>query len=148
MHAPRIQPLQNNHPALKHLHGYQAFEISADGDFLGRRWHKGEIALCDSDMRDGDAVVLVPRGMGRARLGFVMGATLVGDRGEPCAKVRWMPVGRINAIVRPASVGERAVGWIIEDINGKPVIANTPNQLPLFMGEAVTRRGENRRRAA
>ncbi|MBT3223598.1 MAG: hypothetical protein HN348_31390 [Proteobacteria bacterium] len=141
MQAPRIQPLKNTHPALKHLEGYQAFEISTEGHFMGRRWSRGEVVLCDAHMRDGDAIVLVPRGMGRARLGFLMGATLVGDRGEPCGKVRWLPIGRLSAIVRPAKVGERALGWVIEDIDGKPVATKTPNQLPLFCsGRELERR--------
>jgi hypothetical protein len=114
MSAPRIRRYNNSHPAA--CQGQVLFEVVAPGKFGGREWRVGELAVCADGAWDGDRVVLVPMGMGRARFGALDGDRLQGDRGESCSRARWHVAGRLLAAVRSARVGERNVGWVLESL--------------------------------
>ncbi|MCA9569952.1 MAG: hypothetical protein KC656_19035 [Myxococcales bacterium] len=89
--------------------GTRVFDVRRDGAFAERVFRTGERLLVDGAGSVGDPVVLVARGPGRPRLGFVARDGLVGDRGEPCLASRWEVAGRVIGVARPL-----ANGWSVE----------------------------------
>ncbi|MEZ4319464.1 MAG: hypothetical protein R3F61_18255 [Myxococcota bacterium] len=87
----------------------QVFSVVRDGEFAGRRFRSGELAVVEGMPEEGDAVVLVAVGPGRPRLGRVVGNRLMGDRGEPCLMSRWEVAGRVAGVIRPVGTG-----WAVE----------------------------------
>lgn len=77
------------------------FQVQQAGWFGGRRWREGMLLVCGPMSRGDHQVVLVPRGMGRPRLGTVEQGALFGDCSEPCSALRWHPAGAIIAVVEP-----------------------------------------------
>ena len=76
------------------------FVVTSPGDFGGQRYSIGDMLICRGDVGDDEAVVLMARGHGRPRLGWVRGDALSGEAGEPCSVSRWRAAGRIVAVLQ------------------------------------------------
>jgi hypothetical protein len=138
MHAPLLNPSSRRFHLPGQPHAAIAFEIRTDGRVDGRAFSSGEHLLLEPGAQDGDAVVLVATGPGRPRLGFVRGATLVGDRGEPCARSRWSVAGRIVGVARPLGADWRVEPFDAPHVVGldrtqEPAAPERPGQLSLFV---------------
>jgi hypothetical protein len=105
--------------------GLSLFVVESSGRYGERQFRAGEILVCGEGARAGEAVVLIPRGRGRVRLGAVKGTSLIGDGGEVCSQARWAVAGHLKAIIRPLAVGEQPPedlivqlptprGWVVE----------------------------------
>ena len=108
MAAPVLNPIANLliHPGVlsdTRCAEAMTFVVVQSGVFNGRPWNVGDVVVCQGMATDGEAVVLVARGMGRPRLGTVAGHRFYGDCGEPCSRARWEAAGRIVAVL-PAQV--------------------------------------------
>jgi hypothetical protein len=124
--APCVRPLTEPLPGVPALprDGVQLFLVTREGAFAGRTFGAGEVLVCRGEARSTDLTVLVARGHGRPRLGWVQGTRLIGDAGEPCLPERWAAVGRLVACYRHASHG-----WVVElfdregsqDLRGAPL---------------------------
>jgi hypothetical protein len=109
------------------------FIVTRDGHCSQGSWGAGEVLVCRGQAADGDAVVLVPRGPGRPRVGRVQGTRLIGDAGEQCHHSRWRVAGRLVATWR-----QRTGGWLCELIDtddnalDRDAVSEGPAQLSLF----------------
>jgi len=109
-----------------------AFVVRREGWFEGTFWRAGSLIVCGpmSSKPSSQQVVLVPRGMGRPRLGTAEHASLFGDSGEPCSDLRWFAVGRVVCVVGPV----RQTRPQVVDLQATIRAASTPvePQLRLF----------------
>lgn len=105
--------------------GVQAFSVARGGEFAGRRFSEGEIALVGGAVEEGEALVLVALGHGRPRLGTVRGSRLIGDRGEPCLTSRWEVAGRLLGIARPVGAG-----WAVDAFDAPGIVGMAPSAAP------------------
>lgn len=77
-----------------------AFVVVGPGAVGDRCLAVGQVVVCRSPARPGDAVVLVARGgQGRPRFGRVRGDALFGEAGEPCSPLRWRVAGAVSAVL-------------------------------------------------
>jgi hypothetical protein len=106
MHAPRLAPfasVSDDHthlPAIWRSEQCAVFVVMTAGEFAGIRYGVGDILLCCGEAVQDEPVVLVARGQGRPRLGWVRGDLLLGDLEEPCSAARWQVGGRVSAVMR------------------------------------------------
>ncbi|MCB9677020.1 MAG: hypothetical protein H6737_18025 [Alphaproteobacteria bacterium] len=106
--------------------GIRVFGIVRDGEFAGRHYRSGELAVVVGGVpEEGDAVVLVAVGPGRPRLGRVQGNRLIGDRGEPCLMSRWEVAGRVEGVIRPVGAG-----WAIEMFDQPGIVGMAADRAP------------------
>ena len=125
MSAPSLRPatldsaLSRSVPA-----GVQVFSVARDGDFGGRRYRAGELAVVEGVPEEGDPVVLVAVGPGRPRLGRVHRNQLLGEHGEPCLMSRWEVAGRVVGVIR--AVG---TGWAVE-MFAQPGVIGMASEVP------------------
>ena len=104
-----------------------AFQVSEPGVFRGRHYGVGELVLCGGSPSPGSTVVLAARGLGRPRLGAVLGGQLLGDRGEACSEARWQVCGRVLAVLRPAhATAGPATALAAQDAAPAWVVVSTP----------------------
>ncbi|TNE85785.1 MAG: hypothetical protein EP330_24425 [Deltaproteobacteria bacterium] len=78
----------------------EVFVVTHPGEFGGVHYGLGDVLVCRGDAVDDEPVVLMARGHGRPRLGWVRGDELYGEVGEPCSVARWRAAGRIVAVMR------------------------------------------------
>ena len=105
MNAPHLIPLRRAAPGVRAhfprtVDPDRLYVVVEGGTFCGRRWDSGE--LLETEQSEEGLAILVPRGVGRVRLGTVCGNRLYGDSGEPCLAERWSVAGRVRAVHRPA----------------------------------------------
>lgn len=143
MPAPRLVPAHADRVARlpEALRGSAdaVFLVVEAGEFAGERYAAGDLVVCRAPVGRDAPVVLVARGFGRPRLGWVRENGVYGDVGEPCSPERWRPVGRISAVLRaasetrspsPARLGGRAG-------DGSPLHRRPEGQLALFAARAA-----------
>lgn len=113
------------------------------GAFGGRRWEVGALVAVDPEERDG-VVLLVPRGLGRARFGERHGEGLTGEAGEACSPRRFVVAGTPVAagLASPAVVRWCCGGVVLRSFQANPVegptvVAAPRAQLPLFQRAAA-----------
>jgi len=131
-HAPAtVRPLL---PALPE--GVPAFVVVREGDHGAWSFAAGDVLVCRGEAAHGDAVVLVPGGHGRPRLGEVVGGTLRGDAGEPCSPLRWQAAGKLVACYRLG-----VDGWVVQLLEPSvQLLAPRPAVVPA--ATAAPRQGE------
>ena len=113
--------------------------IVVEGGLFGdQRWEVGALVAIDPEERDG-VVLLVPRGLGRARFGARHGAALTGEAGEACSPRRFVVAGTpvpagfaIPAVVRWCRGGVVLRSFHANPVQAAPVVASARGQLPLF----------------
>lgn len=119
MSAPSILPAQQAFSLPANLpRGTEVYEVHQSGRFGDQVFSKGERLLVEGAPECGDAVVLVARGPGRPRLGWVRSTGLVGDCGEPCLSRRWRAAGRLVGIARPLAGGWQVTRFDEPDLVG------------------------------
>lgn len=113
------------------------------GVFGGVRWEVGTLVALDPEEREG-VVLLVPRGLGRARFGARHGAILTGEAGEACCPRRFVVAGTPVAVgaAHPAVVRWCSGGVVLRSFQARPAPAAVPypparGQLPLFSRAAA-----------
>ncbi len=117
-----------------------AFEVIEAGVFRGRHYGVGELILCGGSPTPGSTVVLVARGLGRPRLGAVLGGRLLGDRGETCSEARWQVCGRVLAVLRPTSTpAHSAAALAAKEQAPAWVVVSTPSESETLELAPVTR---------
>ncbi len=103
---PQIEVLEDAGERLERIIGsselHSAYGVVRSGVFRGRHYEVGDVLLCGGSPAWGSTVILAARGLGRPRLGAIQGGRVLGDRGEACSATRWVAVGRVLAVVRPA----------------------------------------------
>lgn len=94
MPTPRLASEPVRHPS-----GLCALRVTRAGSFDGA-WidAPAQVVLADRAPRDGDRVVIVPRGPGAPRLGFLRGDQLFGAAEEPCQQAWWQVLGPVARI--------------------------------------------------
>ncbi len=102
MVPPRIAPLDTLPLGLPPLPaGSLLYRALTAGALGGVEVVRGDLVVCRRAPNPEGAVVLEARGLGRPRLGCVLGATLLGDAGEPCSPLRWRVAGELAEVLRP-----------------------------------------------
>jgi hypothetical protein len=121
--------------------GVELFVVTSEGVFDGTTFSVGDVLVCGGETRSGPTV-LVARGYGRPRLGYVCGARLLGDAGEPCHVGRWRSAGPLVARYRKGDVS-----WVIEMLDrgarsGVEAVGGPPAGMPSPDSAAAEGRGE------